>query len=42
MEAIYLLRSNRLQGIKQLNLAAGLMDFPIEIFDLADRWKDRT
>jgi Protein tyrosine and serine/threonine kinase/Leucine rich repeat len=36
METIDLLRSGRLQGIKRLDLAAGLTEFPIEIFDLAD------
>jgi hypothetical protein len=36
METIDLLRSGQLQGIKRLDLAAGLTDFPIEIFDLAD------
>ena len=36
METIDLLRSGELQGIKRLDLAAGLTDFPIEIFDLAD------
>jgi hypothetical protein len=36
METIDLLRSGKLQGIKRLDLAAGLTDFPIEIFDLAD------
>jgi Protein tyrosine and serine/threonine kinase/Leucine rich repeat len=36
MEMIDLLRSGQLQGIKRLDLAAGLTEFPIEIFDLAD------
>ena len=36
METIDLLRSGQLQGIKRLDLAAGLTKFPIEIFDLAD------
>jgi Protein tyrosine and serine/threonine kinase/Leucine rich repeat len=36
METIDLLRSGQLQGLKRLDLAAGLTDFPIEIFDLAD------
>jgi Protein tyrosine and serine/threonine kinase/Leucine rich repeat len=36
METIDLLRSGKLQGIKRLDLAAGLTEFPIEIFDLAD------
>jgi Protein tyrosine and serine/threonine kinase/Leucine rich repeat len=36
METIDLLRSGQLQGIKRLDLAAGLIEFPIEIFDLAD------
>ncbi|WP_295615203.1 leucine-rich repeat-containing protein kinase family protein [Chamaesiphon sp. GL140_3_metabinner_50] len=36
MEKIDLLRSGKLQGIKRLDLAAGLTEFPIEIFDLAD------
>jgi Protein tyrosine and serine/threonine kinase/Leucine rich repeat len=36
METIDLLRSGQLQGIKRLDLAAGLKEFPIEIFDLAD------
>jgi Protein tyrosine and serine/threonine kinase/Leucine rich repeat len=36
METIDLLRSGQLQGIKRLDLAAGLTEFPIEIFDLAD------
>jgi Protein tyrosine and serine/threonine kinase/Leucine rich repeat len=36
MENIDLLRSGQLQGIKRLDLAAGLTEFPIEIFDLAD------
>jgi hypothetical protein len=36
METIDLLRSGQLQGIKRLDLAADLTDFPIEIFDLAD------
>lgn len=36
METIDLLRAGRLQGIKRLDLAAGLTNFPIEIFDLAD------
>ena len=30
METIDLLRSGQLQGIKRLNLAAGLTEFPIE------------
>jgi Protein tyrosine and serine/threonine kinase/Leucine rich repeat len=36
METIDLLRSGQLQGIKRLDLAAGLTKFPIEILDLAD------
>jgi Protein tyrosine and serine/threonine kinase/Leucine rich repeat len=36
METIDLLRSGKLEGIKRLDLAAGLTEFPIEIFDLAD------
>jgi Leucine-rich repeat (LRR) protein len=36
METIDLLCSGQLQGIKRLDLAAGLTEFPIEIFDLAD------
>ena len=36
METIDLLRSGKLQGIKRLDLAAGLTEFPIEIFELAD------
>jgi Protein tyrosine and serine/threonine kinase/Leucine rich repeat len=36
METIDLLRAGQLQGIKRLDLAAGLSDFPSEIFDLAD------
>ncbi len=36
METIDLLRSGQLQGIKRLDLAAGLTEFPIEIFELAD------
>jgi Leucine-rich repeat (LRR) protein len=36
IETIDLLRSGKLQGIKRLDLAAGLTEFPIEIFDLAD------
>ena len=36
VETIDLLRSGKLQGIKRLDLAAGLTEFPIEIFDLAD------
>jgi hypothetical protein len=36
METIDLLRSGKLQGIKRLDLAASLMKFPIEIFELAD------
>jgi Protein tyrosine and serine/threonine kinase/Leucine rich repeat len=36
METIDLLRSGQLQGIKRLDLSAGLTEFPIEIFDLAD------
>jgi Protein tyrosine and serine/threonine kinase/Leucine rich repeat len=36
IETIDLLRSGQLQGIKRLDLAAGLTEFPIEIFDLAD------
>jgi Protein tyrosine and serine/threonine kinase/Leucine rich repeat len=36
METIDLLRSGQLQGIKRLDLAAGLTKFPTEIFDLAD------
>lgn len=36
METIDLLRSGHLQGIKRLDLAAGLTEFPPEIFDLAD------
>jgi hypothetical protein len=36
METIDLLRSGQLQGIKRLDLAAGLTEFPIEIFDLSD------
>ena len=36
METIDLLRSGKLQGIQRLDLAAGLTEFPIEIFDLAD------
>ncbi|AFY96442.1 leucine-rich repeat-containing protein kinase family protein [Chamaesiphon minutus] len=36
METIDLLRSGQLQGIKRLDLAANLTEFPIEIFDLAD------
>ena len=36
METIDLLRSGQLQGIKRLDLAAGVTEFPIEIFDLAD------
>ncbi len=36
MEPIDLLRSGQLQGIKRLDLAAGLTEFPTEIFDLAD------
>jgi Protein tyrosine and serine/threonine kinase/Leucine rich repeat len=36
METIDLLHSGKLQGIKRLDLAAGLTEFPIEIFDLAD------
>ncbi|MCY7368864.1 MAG: leucine-rich repeat domain-containing protein [Chamaesiphon sp.] len=36
METIDLLRCGQLQGIKRLDLAAGLTEFPIEIFDLAD------
>ncbi|PSB58837.1 leucine-rich repeat-containing protein kinase family protein [Chamaesiphon polymorphus] len=36
METIDLLRSGQLQGIKRLDLAADLTEFPIEIFDLAD------
>lgn len=36
METIDLLRSGQLQGVKRLDLAAALTDFPIEIFDLAD------
>jgi Protein tyrosine and serine/threonine kinase/Leucine rich repeat len=36
METIDLLRSGQLQGIKRLDLAAVLTEFPIEIFDLAD------
>jgi Protein tyrosine and serine/threonine kinase/Leucine rich repeat len=35
METIDLLRSGQLQGIKRLDLAASLTEFPIEIFDLA-------
>jgi hypothetical protein len=31
METIDLLRSGQLQGIKRLDLAAGLTEFPIEI-----------
>ena len=30
------LRSGELQGIKRLNLAAGMSEFPEEIFSLAD------
>jgi hypothetical protein len=36
MATIDLLRSGQLHGIKRLDLAAGLTDFPTEIFDLAD------
>jgi hypothetical protein len=36
METIDLLRSGQLQEIKRLDLVAGLTEFPIEIFDLAD------
>ncbi len=36
METIDLLRFGKLQGIKRLDLAAGLTEFPVEIFDLAD------
>jgi hypothetical protein len=36
METIKLLRSGQLQGIKRLDLAANLTEFPIEIFNLAD------
>ncbi len=36
METIDLLRVGKLSGIKRLDLAAGLTEFPIEIFDLAD------
>jgi Protein tyrosine and serine/threonine kinase/Leucine rich repeat len=36
METIDLLRSGQLQGIKRLDLAASLTEFPIEIFNLAD------
>jgi Protein tyrosine and serine/threonine kinase/Leucine rich repeat len=36
METIDLLRSGQLRGINRLDLAAGLTDFPIEIFELAD------
>ena len=36
METIDLLHSGQLLGIKRLDLAAGLTEFPIEIFDLAD------
>lgn len=36
METIDLLQSGKLQGIKRLDLAAGLTKFPIEIFNLAD------
>ncbi len=36
VKTIDLLRSGQLQGIKRLDLAAGLTEFPIEIFDLAD------
>jgi Leucine-rich repeat (LRR) protein len=36
MKTIDLLRSGQLQGIKRLDLAADLTEFPIEIFDLAD------
>ena len=36
VETIDLLRSGKLQGIKRLDLAAGLTEFPIEIFELAD------
>jgi Leucine rich repeat len=36
METIDLLRSGQLQGIKRLDLAAGLTEFPIEIFELAN------
>ena len=36
VETIDLLRSGQLQGIKRLDLAAGLTEFPIEIFELAD------
>ena len=36
MEKIDLLRSGQLHGIKRLDLAAGLTEFPTEIFDLAD------
>ena len=36
METIDLLRSGQLQRITRLDLVAGLTEFPIEIFDLAD------
>ena len=36
IETIDLLRSGKLQGIKRLDLADGLTEFPIEIFELAD------
>jgi Protein tyrosine and serine/threonine kinase/Leucine rich repeat len=36
MDTLDLLRSGRLAGIKRLNLAGGLTEFPSEIFDLAD------
>lgn len=36
METIDLLRAGKLSGIKRLDLAAGLTEFPIEIFALAD------
>jgi len=36
METLDALQSGELQGIKRLNLAAGLTQFPLEILDLAD------
>nr|WP_315240025.1 leucine-rich repeat-containing protein kinase family protein [uncultured Albidiferax sp.] len=36
MHTLYQLRSGQLQGIRRLDLSAGLTTFPREIFDLAD------
>jgi hypothetical protein len=36
METLNLLQTGQLKGAKRLNLAAGLTDFPREVFDLAD------